>query len=67
MSKCPEYFDLHESYVEALRKWSEACLLKGEPECQASGEVRDLAFRKVSHHWETCARCNKEAPKGPKR
>jgi hypothetical protein len=63
MSKCPEYFDLYQSYVQALRRWSEASFGNDEPKCRAAGEERDIAFRKVMQHRETCPQCDIELPR----
>jgi hypothetical protein len=63
MSKCPEYFDLHQNYVEALRRWSEASLGNDEAKRRAAEDERDVAFRKVWQHRETCSQCDSDRSK----
>jgi hypothetical protein len=61
MSNCIEYLDLHQTYVEALRRWSAASLIKDERGCQVAEKERDLGFRNVSRHRETCSQCANES------
>jgi hypothetical protein len=66
MSNCLEYLDLHHSYIQTLRRWSEAALINDELECRAAEQDRDIAFRRVSRHRESCPQCEMEAIKGSK-
>jgi len=67
MSCCVEYLRLHQLYVQALRRWSEAMLINDGSECDAAEEERDSGFRNISRHRQTCPQCALEMMKQPKR
>jgi hypothetical protein len=67
MSNCLEYLHLHQTYVEALRRWSAASLIQDERECHAAEKERDFGFRNVLRHRESCSQCAMEVIRQPKR
>jgi hypothetical protein len=67
MSNCLEYLNLHQTYVEALRRWSAASVIKDARECYVAEKARDLGFRNVSRHRETCSQCAMNVTGQPKR
>ena len=66
MSCCLEYLRLHKLYVQALRRWSEANLIKDDGECFAADEKRELAFSEISRHRRTCPQCVTAAMEQPR-
>jgi hypothetical protein len=67
MSNCLEYLNLHQTYVEALGRWSAASLIKDDRECNVAEKERDLGFRNLSLHTETCSQCAMKVTGQPKR
>jgi hypothetical protein len=67
MSCCLEYLRLHQIYVQALRRWSEALLSGDEREYDAAGEDRDREFLNISRHRQTCPRCVLKVMEQPNR